>query len=551
VSASAIGNSRANREPYNAPYVWSISLVAALGGLMFGYDWIVISGAKPFYERFFQLQTASDTGWAISSALVGCLLGALVAGGLSDKFGRKRLLILAALLFAVSSIGTALAASFVAFNLWRIAGGMAIGMASNLSPIYIAEISPASVRGRLVSVNQLAIILGIVLAQTVNYFVSQYGLRMDQHVVAARPEPTQPLDLKRVADDLAWQAPLEERTEFVKEFERLAVEQANKADCAAVRSIVAKLNEGRKEGKTKIELLAVELACRQSRSWNVATGWSWMFGVTTVPAIIFFLLMFFVPESPRWLAKNGKPEQARAILARVGGEAHAEQELAAIEQTLVGETERVDFRELLEPRLLRIVLLGVTLAFLQQWCGMNTIFYYASDIFRTAGYNLSDAMLNIVIIGSVNLVFTVLAICSVEGLGRRPLMLLGFGGIGLLHALIGTSYLCHLTGTPMLLLCMAAMACYAYTSAPMTWVVLSEIFPNRIRGAAMSVSVFALWTGCFTLTYSFPHLNGWLGAGKTFWIYALICMAGFVFVYHRLPETKGKSLEQLEQELTR
>jgi sugar porter (SP) family MFS transporter len=450
---------------YNLKYVWGISLVAAMGGLMFGYDWVVISGAEPFYKRFFMLKTATEEGWAMGSALIGCLLGAVLSGGLSDRFGRKRLLILSALVFVVSSIGTGLAGSFVSFNAWRMGGGIAIGLASNLSPMYIAEVAPAAVRGRLVSMNQFTIVTGILLAQAVNFGIAWLGGGGDQE------------------------------------------------------------------------------------AWNVASGWRWMFGVTAVPACFFFVLMFFVPESPRWLVKNGQSAAGRAVLARIGGEAYADREIESIEETLVGEIEQVHFRDLGEPRMLAILVTGVTLAVLQQWCGINVIFYYAASLFRAAGFNLGDALLNIVVIGAVNLVFTVLAVWSVDRVGRRILMLIGFAGLTVTHVLIGASFYAGQGGFLLLVLTLAAIGCYGLTLAPVTWVVLSEIFPNRIRGAAMSVSVFALWTACFILTFTFPMLRESLGTAYTFWVYAAICVVGLFYTWHRLPETKGKTLEQIEREL--
>jgi sugar porter (SP) family MFS transporter len=274
-----------------------------------------------------------------------------------------------------------------------------------------------------------------------------------------------------------------------------------------------------------------------------------MFGATAAPALLFLLGMFFVPESPRWLAKNGQRQKARAVLARIGGEAYADQAIADIEATLVNEIERVSFRDLLEPKLRRILWLGVALALLQQWCGINVIFYYAKDVFAAAGYRVSDILLNIVIVGLANLTFTFVAIQTVDRVGRRFLMLAGWAGLAVIYLLIGGSHLAHVRGLPMVVLVVMAIGCYACTLAPVTWVVLSELFPNRIRGAAMSVAVFALWTGCFTLTYSFPLLNQSLGPAWTFFIYAAICVVGFGFVRARLPETKGKTLEEIEREL--
>ncbi len=456
--------------PYNTRYIWTISLIAALGGLLFGYDWVVIGGAKPFYEKFFDLRDPARQGWAMSCALIGCLLGAVVSGGLSDKFGRKRLLILSASLFAISSLGTGMAFTFGRFVMWRIFGGIAIGLASNLSPMYIAEISPAETRGKLVSINQLTIVIGILLAQTVNWLI---------------------------AEPVASSA-------------------------------------------TTLDIL---------NSWNGQTGWRWMFGVTAIPSLFFFAGMFAIPESPRWLAKNGKNREARAILSRIGGETYADRAITDIESTLVNEIKKVNFRDLLEARMVRILILGIGLAVFQQWCGINVIFNYAEEVFSAAGYKVSDILLNIVITGAVNLAFTFVAIATVDRAGRRILMLTGAAGLAIIYTVLGACYQIHSQGLHMLFLVIAAIGCYACSLAPVTWVVISEIFPNRIRGAAVSVAVTALWAACFILTYTFPFLNRNLGPAKTFWIYATICVIGFLFIKVRLPETKGKTLEQIELEL--
>jgi len=281
----------------------------------------------------------------------------------------------------------------------------------------------------------------------------------------------------------------------------------------------------------------------------VLQGWRWMFGLTAVPSMLFFLGMFAVPESPRWLAKNGKPDRARDVLARIGGGDYATAALGEIESTLAGETETVRFRELLDPKLTAVLVLGVVLAVLQQWCGINVIFNYAGDIFKAAGYDISDTLKNIAWTGSVNLVFTFVALGIVDRAGRRPLLLAGFVGLAIIHLAIGGCYFAGVQGLPMLLLVLSAMACYAMTLAPVVWVVISEIFPNRIRGAAMAVAITSLWIACFILTYTFPLLNHRLGPGSTFWLYAAVCVVGFVFILLRLPETKGKTLEELEKEL--
>ena len=470
-----MGNTSEDSVRYNMAFVWLICLVAAMGGLLFGYDWVVVGGAKMFYEAYFNLESESLQGWGASSALIGCLMGAILSGALSDRFGRKRLLICAGLLFSVSAIGTAMAWTFSWYTFFRIIGGVGIGVASNLSPMYIAEISPAKLRGRFVSINQLTIVIGVLLAQVVNWLISLYD----------------PADL-----------PL---------------------------------------NPTFAQILA---------TWNGQTGWRWMFAAEAVPALAFFGLMFFVPESPRWLIKNGKNALAESILSRVGGPEYARTEIADIQQTLAAaEIARVNFRDLLEPRLLKVILIGVTLAVYQQWCGINVIFYYAEDIFQAAGYNVKGVMLNIVITGVVMLFFTFVAIGTVDKFGRKILMLIGSAGLTATYVLLGLSFHLNKTGFLVVFLTVTAIAFYSFSLAPIVWVLLSEIFPNRIRGAAMSIAVFSLWVGCFTLSYSFPTLNRSLGSARTFWLYGLICAVGFTFVLLVLPETKGKSLEDIEREL--
>jgi sugar porter (SP) family MFS transporter len=442
-----------------------------MGGLLFGWDWVVIGGAKPFFQRYFQLASEAQIGWANSCALIGCLIGALVAGALSDHFGRKRLLIASALLFAVTSVGNALAPTFTIFVGWRILGGVAIGLASNLSPLYIAEIAPAQMRGKLVAINQLTIVIGILLAQYFNWFLVR--------------------NLPQGATD-----------EFIR------------------------------------------------NSWFGEQGWRWMFGLTAAPSLLFLFGMVLVPESPRWLAKNGQMERARGVLAKVGGEAYGQAALAEIQSTLAKEEiQHVRFGDLLEPRIRKVLALGIVLAVFQQWCGINVIFNYAEEIFRAAGYDISMVLKNIAWTGSVNLAFTFVALGVVDRGGRRPLMLLGSAGLALIYLAIGFCYRNGVKGVPMLLLVLAAIGCYAMSLAPVTWVVISEIFPNRIRGAAMAVAVSSLWIACFILTLTFPYLNAHLGSAGTFWLYAAICVAGFIFIQRRLPETKGKSLEAIEREL--
>jgi sugar porter (SP) family MFS transporter len=455
---------------FRAVYIWLAASAGALGGLLFGYDWVVIGGAKPFYERYFQLDSPSLEGWAMSCALIGCLAGAVSCGGLSSRFGRKRLLTLAAFVFAISSLGTGLAHSFDAFVSWRILGGYAIGLASGISPMYIAEISPAHLRGRLVSLNQLAIVFGILLAQVVNWLI-------------ARPIPA---------------------------------------------------------GASAHDILV---------SWNGQLGWRWMFSVTAIPAVLFLIATFLVPESPRWLAAKGREQEASIVLERLGGRSYAMRVLMDLKANDAAQMPRPFVHELSSPGMTRALVLGVILAVLQQWCGINVIFNYAQEIFAAAGYQVSDILFNIVVTGVVNVAFTLAALAAIDRYGRRFLLLTGVSGLLVIYTVLGALYRLHMQGKPMLILVLAAIACYALSLAPATWVVISEIFPNRIRGGAVSIAVTALWTACFLLTYTFPLLNATLGAAGTFWTYAVICLAGLLFLIFHLPETKGKTLEQIEMSL--
>jgi sugar porter (SP) family MFS transporter len=458
-------------ESFNKLYVWTISTVAALGGLLFGYDWVVIGGAKPFYERYFDLNSEQLIGWANSCALIGCLIGSLLSGAISDRAGRKKLLVGSALLFAVSSIFTGLSQTFTQFVLWRTAGGIAIGIASNVSPTYISEVSPAAWRGRLVALNQLTIVTGILVAQIVNWLIAQ-------------PVP-------------------------------------ESATAEMIR-----------------------------QSWNGQYGWRWMFIAVAVPSLVFLVSALVVPESPRWLMVRNQRERARRILVRIGGERYADLSVQSIVDTMQPQAARqARWHDLVSRGIFKIVVIGVLLAVLQQWSGINVIFNYAEEIYRSAGYGVSDILFNIVITGAINLVFTLVALGFVDRVGRRPLMLVGCAGVGLSHFLIGAAYRFGFTGLPVLILTLCAIACYAMSLAPVTWVLISEIFPNRIRGLAISVSVSALWIASFVLTYTFPMIHESFGAANTFWLYAGICFAGFVFIWARVPETKGKTLEELEGEL--
>ena len=377
----------------------------------------------------------------MTTANIGCLAGAMVAGALADRFGRRPLLQLAALLFTASAVATGWFSDFTLFNVARFVGGIGIGVASALSPMYIAEVAPAEIRGRLVSLNQMTIVLGILAAQIVNM------------------------------------------------------------------------------------LLARDTSIAEAQAWNVEWGWRWMFWAETLPSALFLIMSFFIPESP--------------IFLRLKAEGISSEK-----------KDKRSLGDLLQRKYGKVLLLGLVIAVFQQWCGTNVIFNYAQEIFVGAGFDVDGMFINIVITGIANVLFTILALYTIEKWGRRTLMLIGAGGLGLIYLTLGTCYLMEVTGFVMVALVVTAISIYAMTLGPVTWTLLAEIFPNRIRGIAMATCTFALWVGCCTLTFSFPSMNAALGSSGTFWIYSAICFCAFVFLLRRCPETKGKSLEQLEKELT-
>lgn len=420
-------------------FIYFICCVAALGGLLFGYDWVVIGGAKPFYEAYFGI--ANDPilqGVAMTTANAGCLIGAMIAGFLADRYGRKTLLIAASVFFLTSAIATGAFNDFTWFNIARLWGGIGIGLASALSPMYIAEVAPVEIRGKLVSLNQMTIVIGILGAQVINMLLAQ-----------------------------------------------------NVGDMQDI------LN-----------------------TWNGQWGWRWMFWAEAVPAGLFLILSFFIPESPRFLNK-----------------------VATTQSSSEGK------KALFSSKYRKVLILGLIIAVFQQWCGTNVIFNYAQEIFVGAGYNVDSMFINIVVTGIANVLFTILAIYTVEKLGRRKMMLIGAGGLGIIYLTLGCCYYAQVQGIVMVVLVVMAISCYAMTLGPITWVLLSEIFPDKIRGAAMAICTFALWTGCCTLTFTFPSLNAALGTYGTFWIYSSVCACSFVYLFKVCPETKGKSFEELENEL--
>lgn len=457
---------------FNFKYLIFLALVSAMGGFLFGYDWVVIGGAKPFYELYFDIsEIPTLQGWAVSSALIGCIFGAVISGLVADRYGRKIPLILAAALFTLSAFGTGYVDEFTPFIIYRLIGGLGIGLASTLSPLYIAEIAPAKYRGQFVAINQLTIVIGILAAQIANFLI-------------AEPIP---------------------------------------------------------DTMSSIEMLS---------SWNGQAGWRWMFWAELIPAGLFFGLMFLVPKSPRFLAKINEDDTALKVLSKIGGLNYAKRELTAMKQTLTeGVQRKIKFSELRSKKVLPILTIGIVLAIFQQWCGINIIFNYADEIFTAAGYSVGDILFNIIITGSVNLIFTFVAMRTVDSWGRRKLMLFGSIGLALVYLMLGGAYYFEFQGLPVLILVVVAIAIYSMSLAPITWVVLSEIFPNRLRGVAMSIATFSLWVASFILTFTFPILNDVLGSYGTFWVYSGICVLGFLFIRKKLPETKGKSLEEIELEL--
>jgi len=443
-------------------YVILVSMVAAIGGLLFGYDTAVISGGIVFLRTHFGLD-AAEMAWAASCALAGCILGAAIAGVISDAMGRRKALLLAALLFTVSGFGTALPRTLTEFVIARMLGGVGIGMASLLSPLYIAEISPAAMRGRLVSYNQFAIVTGMLVVYFVNYFIANLG----------------------------------------------------------------------------------------SEQWNVEAGWRWMFGSETVPAILFLILLLFVPESPRWLVKQGRRDEALEVFRRAGGDAHARDEIVVIEEAL--REESGSLAQLVHPGMRRVLTIGVVLAILQQVTGINVFLYYGPEIFRQLGTGTHAALLQTAVIGVTNLCATVVAIRTVDRLGRKPLMIYGITGMGICLAMTSIAALYQNAALWVLVFIIGYAGSFALSVGPVTWVILSEIFPTRIRGRAMAIATLMLWAANYLVSQTFPILNenAWLNErfnhAFPFWLYAFMCIVQIVFVRRFVPETKGKSLEEIER----
>lgn len=438
-------------------YVYRYTIVAAIGGLLFGYDTAVVAGAIGFIEEKYQLSPAMK-GWAASCAIVGCMVGAMLSGGLSDRLGRKKVLMISAFAFAISSIGILIPSGIGSFIFFRLIGGVGIGVASILSPMYISEIAPAHIRGRLISIYQLGIVTGILLI----YFV----------------------------------------------------------------------NAG--------------IAGLYDQAWNVDTGWRWMFGSGLIPSLAFIFLLIPTPESPRWLGAKGKWQEATAVLEKVNGKENASAEINAIRGSL--SEKEAPLSDLWKPALRIPLMIGIVLSIFSQITGINAIMYYAPEIFKATGSGSSSALMQTVWVGSINLLMTIVAIKYVDLLGRKKLLMIGAGGMALCLALVGYAFLSgNTTGYWVLIGILLYISCFAISLGPLTFVVVSEIFPTNIRGRAMSVAIFFLWLSVYIVSQTFPMLVDGIGEAYTFGIYMITSVLAFLFIWSVVPETKGKTLEQIQE----
>lgn len=440
---------------YRSAYIYPICIVVALGGVLFGFDLVIISGAVDFFTSHFKLDELNK-GWAVGCINIGAAAGALLAGKLSDAIGRKKLLLICSFLFAVTGVATGWAPNFSLFITARLLSGVAVGVAALVCPMYIAEIAPASLRGRLVTLYQLAIVSGLLLAYLSNYLLLPTGIN----------------------------------------------------------------------------------------------NWRWMFSSQTIPALLFFAGLFFVPESPRWLVKKKRNDEAATILHNIGGTTYASGEIGSIQKSFAHEVKE-KIGDLFKKDVIHIVMIGVAVAFFSQADGQNSLFSYAPEIFKQAGMAQEDAFLQSVIIGVINFIFTFIAIVFIDRIGRKKLLL--YGSALLCLDALALAW-CFYTGAPgyyTLIFVLGFIAVYAATLGPVTWVILSEIFPNRIRSNSMALATLVLWIANFITTASFPILKSHFGLHITFAIHAGICLLYFIFIRLRIPETKGKSLEEIELQLTR
>ena len=461
----------------NSSYLLKLTIVATLGGLLFGYDTAVISGTVSSLESFFVLPFGLDElganarlGFVVSSALIGCIIGGISGGLISKKLGRKNGLILAAL-FLFSALGSAMPEMLLKpvgeadhtfiyiFIVYRIIGGIGVGLASMLSPLYIAEIAPAKIRGKLVSMNQFAIIFGMLVVYFVNYYIARQG------------------------DD----------------------------------------------------------------SWLNTVGWRWMFASETIPAGLFLIMLFFVPDTPRSLVLKSQPEKALDVLIKVNGLEEGKKILAEIQNTVVSHSGKLfSFG-------ITVIVIGVLLSVFQQFVGINVVLYYAPEIFKSMGSGTDAALLQTIIVGAVNLLFTVLAIMTVDKFGRKPLMIIGALGMAFAMFALGTTFFMESVGMGALIFMLIYVASFAMSWGPVCWVLLSEIFPNKIRGRALAVAVAAQWISNYLVSWTFPMMdkNTYLletfNHGFAYWIYGVMGVLATILVWKFVPETKGKTLEEMEK----
>ena len=458
---------------YNKKFVYSICLVSAMGGLLFGYDWVVIGGAKPFYELYFGIaDSPTMQGLAMSVALLGCLIGAMVAGMMADRYGRKPLLLISAFIFLSSAYATGAFSVFSWFLAARFLGGIGIGIASGLSPMYIAEVAPTSIRGKLVSLNQLTIVLGILGAQIANWLIAE-----------PIPADFTPADI-----------------------------------CA---------------------------------SWNGQMGWRWMFWAAAFPAAIFLLLACFIPESPRWLILRNRTEGAHAVLQRIYRSSEAaDGEIASI-RSAEAAAPKSEWRALTSPGMRKALLIGVAIAMLGQFMGVNAVLYYGPTIFEDAGLSSGDSLFSQVLVGVVNMLTTVLALVIIDRVGRKQLVYWGVSGMILSLLCIGVYFLAGaawgLSPTFLLVFFLAYVFCCAVSISAVIFVLLSEMYPTRIRGLAMSIAGLSLWVGTYLIGQLTPWMLETLTPGGTFLLFAAMCVPYMLIMWRAVPETTGRSLEEIER----
>ena len=435
----------------NSLHLYFICLIATMGGLMFGFDVAIISGAVPFIQPYFHWNEL-QLGWGVSSLLVGAMAGAFGSGVLSDMYGRRKVLIFVALFFAVSCAFTALATSSVIFISARLFGGLAVGAASVLSPMYVAEVAPPKKRGMLVAIYQLAIVLGILCSYTINY-----GLH------------------------------------------------------------------------------------------NIDNNWRWMFATGIIPSVLFFVGLFFIPESPRWLYKAGREADSLKVLTRISGEALAKTEIQEIAKSLNGDMTSVSINELFKPSARKVVLIGFILAVFVQISGINTVIDYAPKILLAAGVEINNALLQTSLVGLINFIFTFVAILFIDKLGRRSLYLIGSMGMVITLVFLAISFYFKMEGIFTLICILSFIAFFAACIGPVFWTLLSEIFPNKIRGKAIAFASFTQWIFNFLVVLLFPHFLASVGGTKTFLFLAVMSLLQWLFTFLYVPETKGKSLEEIER----